>query len=47
MRAVAKNLSDDDINNVATFLSQAADSTSGDGMEINNQMILKNIKTVR
>jgi len=47
MRAVAHNLSDDDINNVAAFLSQAPDSTSGDGMEINNQTVLKNIKTVQ
>jgi cytochrome c553 len=47
MRAVAKNLSDDDINDVATFLSQASDSTAGDGMEINNQSVLKNLKTVR
>ncbi len=47
MRKVAKNLSDDDIINVATFLSQAADSTSGDGMEISNQSVLKNIKAVR
>jgi cytochrome c553 len=47
MRAVAKNLSDDDIINVATFLSQAPDSTAGDGMEIGNQSVLKNIKAVR
>src|SRR5450756_219840 len=33
MQAIAKNLSDEDINNAATFLSQAADSTAGDGME--------------
>lgn len=47
MRKVAKNLSDDDINDIATFLSQASDSTSGDGMEIGNKTVLNNIKTVR
>ena len=47
MRAVAKNLSDDDIVNVAAFLSQAPDSTSGDGMEVGNQTVLKNLKVVR
>lgn len=47
MRAVAKNLSDEDIINVATFLSQAPDSSAGDGMDINNQTVLKNIKAVR
>ena len=47
MRKVAKNLSDDDILNVATFLSQAPDSSAGDGMEVGNQTVLKNIKVVR
>lgn len=46
MRAVAHNLTDDDINNVATFLSQAPDSTAGDGMDVDNQTVLKNIKAV-
>jgi cytochrome c553 len=44
MRAVAKNLTDDDIINAAAFLSQAADSTPGDGMDVNNQTVLENIK---
>ncbi len=44
MRAVAKNLTDDDVINVATFLSQAPDSTPGDGMDIGNQTVLENIK---
>lgn len=47
MRAVAKHLSDDDINNVATFLTQAPESTSGDGMEVENQSVLKNVKIVK
>jgi len=44
MRAVAKHLTDDDIINAAAFLSQAADSTPGDGMEVGNQTVLENIK---
>ncbi len=47
MRKVAHNLSDDDINDVATFLSQAPDSTAGDGMEIGNQTVLEKLKEVR
>ena len=47
MRKVAKNLSDEDINNVAAFLSQAGDSTLGNGMEIDNQTVMKNVKIVR
>jgi cytochrome c553 len=43
MRAVAKNLSEDDINNVAAYLSQAPESTAGDGMEVGNQTVLKNV----
>lgn len=43
MRAMAKNLSDEDINNVAAFLSQASDSTAGGGMEVGNQTVLNNI----
>jgi cytochrome c553 len=46
MRSVAHNLSDDDINNVAAFLSQASESTAGDGMDIGNQSVLNNIKSV-
>lgn len=44
MRAIAKHLTDDDIVNAATYLSQADDSTPGDGMEIDNQMVMKNVK---
>lgn len=47
MREVAKNLTDDDINNVAAFLSQAPDSTSGDGMSVSNEPVLKNLHIVR
>jgi cytochrome c553 len=46
MRAVAKKLTDADINNAAAFLSQAPDSTPGNGMEIDNQSDMKNIKVV-
>ena len=44
MRKVAAHLTDEDIINAAAFLSQAADSTPGDGMEIGNQTVLENIK---
>jgi len=44
MRAVAKNLTDDDINDAAAYLSHAADSTPGNGMEIDNRTVLKNVK---
>lgn len=44
MRAVAKNLSDEDIHNAAAFLSQASESTAGGGMEVGNQSVLENIK---
>jgi cytochrome c553 len=43
MRAVAKNLTDDDINNVAAYLSKAPKSTIGDGFVPNNQSVLDNI----
>ena len=44
MRAVAKHLTDDDIANAAAFLSQASDSSQGDGMDVNNQTVLENVK---
>jgi cytochrome c553 len=44
MRAVAKNLTDADIINAAAFLSQASESTVGNGMEVPNQSVLENIK---
>ncbi len=47
MQAIARTLSDEDIHNAAAFLSQAADSTIGDGMEIENKTVLKNVKIVR
>jgi len=46
MRAIAKNLTDADIHNVAAFLSQAPDSTPGGGMEVDNQTVMKNVKLV-
>jgi cytochrome c553 len=47
MQKIAQKLSDEDIHNAAAFLSQAADSTIGDGMEIENKTVLKNVKIVR
>jgi cytochrome c553 len=47
MQAIAKTLSDEDIHNAAAFLSQAADSTVGDGMELENKTVLKNVKIVK
>jgi cytochrome c553 len=47
MRKVAHNLSDDDINNIATYLSQASDSTAGDEMQIDNKTVLEKLKVVR
>jgi cytochrome c553 len=43
MRAIAKNLTDDDIHNVAAFLSQAPVSTPGNSFVPNNQPTLKNV----
>lgn len=47
MRKIAKNLSDEDIHNAAAFLSQASDSTAGNGMEIDNKTVLKNVKILQ
>ena len=47
MQAVAKNLTDEDIHNAATFLSQAADSSEGDGYQIDNKMVLEKVKIVK
>ncbi len=47
MQKIAKTLTDADINNAAAFLSQASDSTPGDGMEIDNQTTMKNVKIVK
>jgi cytochrome c553 len=46
MQKIARNLSDEDIRNAATFLSQAPDSSAGDGFELDNKTVLKNIKIV-
>jgi len=45
MRAIAKNLTDDDINNVAAYLSQAPQSTAGNSFLPDNQTTLKNVVT--
>jgi cytochrome c553 len=47
MEKIAQKLSDDDIHNAATFLSQASDSTAGDGYQFNNETVLENIKIVK
>jgi len=47
MQKIAHNLSDEDIQNAATFLSQAPESTVGGGYELDNKTVLKNIKIVR
>jgi cytochrome c553 len=46
MRAVAKNLTDQDINDAAAFLSHAAKSTIGDGFLPNNQSVLDNLHII-
>lgn len=47
MRAVAKNLTDEDINDAAAYLSQAADSTPGNGMEVDNHTVLHKVKVAQ
>ena len=47
MNKIAKNLTDDDIHNAAAYLSQASDSTIGDGLEIENATVLKSVKIVK
>ena len=47
MRAIAKNLTDDDIHNAAAYLSQAPESTMGDSMELNNQMVMQHVKITK
>jgi cytochrome c553 len=46
MRAVAKNLSDQDIYDAASFLAKAPKSTIGDGFLPNNQSVLDNLHIV-
>ena len=43
MRAIAKNLTDEDINNVAAYLSQAPQTTIGNSFLPDNQTTLKNV----
>jgi cytochrome c553 len=47
MRAVAKNLTDEDINNAAAFLSRAPQSVLGDSFLPDNQTVLKNIVLIK
>jgi cytochrome c553 len=47
MRAIAKNLSDDDIRNAAAYLSQASESTEGGGLDVDNKTVLEKVKIVR
>lgn len=47
MQKVAKGLTDEDIRNAATYLSQAPESTVGGGLEMDNQTVLKNVKIVK
>lgn len=46
MRAVAAKLSEQDIIDAATFLSQASESTKGDGFLPSNQSVLENLNVV-
>ncbi len=46
MRAIAKNLSDQDIYDAAAFLSRAPKSTAGDGFVPDNQSVLANLNVV-
>lgn len=46
MQKIAQQLSDEDIQDAAAFLSQASDSTVGNGMEIDNKTVLQNVKIV-
>ena len=47
MRAVAKNLTDADINDIAAYLTQAPESSSGDGMDVNNQTVMEKVHIVK
>ena len=47
MEKIAQKLTDDDIHNAAAYLSQASDSTVGNGMVLDNDTVLKNVKIVR
>jgi len=45
MRAIAKNLTEDDIKNVAAYLSQAPEEVLGNSSVPDNQTVLKNVVT--
>ncbi|HYB51862.1 MAG TPA: c-type cytochrome [Burkholderiaceae bacterium] len=47
MRAVAKNMTDEDIQNAAAFLSSAPQSTVGNGFVPQNESVLENITLVK
>ncbi len=47
MRAMAKNLTDDDINNVAAYMSAAPKTTIGNGHVPENESTLKNVSVTR
>lgn len=47
MRAIAKHLTDDDIQNVAAFLSAAPQTTMGNSRTPENQSVLKNVAITR
>jgi cytochrome c553 len=47
MRAVAKNLTDADINDIAAYLVQAQESSAGDGMDVSNVASMKNVKITK
>ena len=47
MRAVAKNMTDEDISNAAAYLSHAPVSTIGDGFVPSNQSVLENLNLVK
>ena len=47
MRAVAKNMTDEDISNAAAYLSRAPVSTVGNGFVPNNESVLENLTLVK
>ena len=47
MRAVAKNLTDDEINNVAAYLTSASKSTAGNNHPAENNYTIKNVAVTR
>jgi cytochrome c553 len=47
MRAVAKNLTDADINDAATYLTHAPESSGGDGMDVGNQTVMEKVHVTK